>query len=64
MATDVNNENTRSRMEASSAGKRKYRGAAKEDESNTGHIWAAGFHHAVVCSCLAHIFKLMNRLFV
>jgi hypothetical protein len=26
----------------------------KEDESSTGRIWAAGFHHVMACSCLAH----------
>jgi len=36
----------------------------KEDESSTGHIWAAGFHHVMVCYYLARIFKLMKRLFL
>jgi hypothetical protein len=35
---------------------------AKEDESSTGHIWAAGFHHVMVRSCLAHVLKFMNCL--
>jgi len=34
----------------------------KEDESSTGHIWAAGSHHVTACSHLAHVFKLMNHL--
>jgi hypothetical protein len=34
----------------------------KEDESSTGHVWAAGFHH--VMAYLAHVFKLMNCLFL
>ena len=34
----------------------------KKDESSTGHIWAAGFHHFMTRSCLACIFKLMNCL--
>jgi hypothetical protein len=25
----------------------------KEDESSTGRVWAAGFHHVMACSCLA-----------
>jgi len=37
---------------------------AKEDESSTGHVWAAGFHHDMARSCLAHVSKLMNRLFL
>jgi hypothetical protein len=35
----------------------------KEDESNTGRVWAAGFHHVTACSCLAHVLKLKNCLF-
>jgi hypothetical protein len=23
---------------------------AKEDESSSGHVWAAGFHHIMACS--------------
>jgi hypothetical protein len=37
---------------------------AKEDESNTGHIRAAGFHHVTACSHLAGVLKLMNLLFL
>jgi hypothetical protein len=36
----------------------------KEDESSTGRIWAAGFHHVTAHSHLAHILKLVNRLFL
>jgi len=36
----------------------------KEDESSTGRIWAAGFHHVTAHSRLAPILKLMNRLFL
>jgi len=36
----------------------------KEDESSTGCFRAAGFHHVTACSRLAHIVKLMNRLFL
>jgi hypothetical protein len=36
----------------------------KEDESSTGHVWAAGYHHVTARSCLVRVFKLMNRLFL
>jgi hypothetical protein len=36
----------------------------KEDELSTGRIWAAGFHHVMVRSCLARVLELMNRLFI
>jgi hypothetical protein len=36
----------------------------KEDESSTGHVWAAGFHHIMVHSRLAHVLKFMNHLFL
>jgi len=36
----------------------------KEDESSTGHIWAAGFHRVMARSGLAHVLKLMNRSFL
>jgi hypothetical protein len=36
----------------------------KEDESRSGRIWAAGFHHVTARSRLARVFKLMNRLFL
>jgi hypothetical protein len=36
----------------------------KEDESSTGHVWAAGFHHVIACSRLLRGFKLMNHLFL
>jgi hypothetical protein len=32
----------------------------KEDETSTGHIWAAVFHHGTARSCLARVLKLMN----
>jgi hypothetical protein len=31
---------------------------AKEDESSTGHVWAAGFHHVMARSHLEHVLKL------
>jgi len=37
---------------------------AKEDESSTGRVWAAGFHHVTDRSRLARVLKLMNRLFL
>jgi hypothetical protein len=47
-------------MEASSAGSMST--GAKEDESDTGRIWAAGFHNVISGSRLADVLKLMNRL--
>jgi hypothetical protein len=34
----------------------------KHDESSTGGVWAAGFHHDTARSRLARLLKLMNRL--
>jgi hypothetical protein len=36
---------------------------AKEDESSTGRVWAAGLHHVTAQSRLARVLKLMNCLF-
>jgi hypothetical protein len=36
---------------------------AKEDESSTERIWAAGFHLVTAGSCLAGVLKRMNSLF-
>jgi hypothetical protein len=36
----------------------------KEDESSTGCVWTAGCHHVTVRSCLVHILKVMNHLFL
>jgi len=36
----------------------------KGDESSTGRVWAAGFHHARARSRLRRVLKLMNFLFV
>ena len=36
----------------------------KEDESNTGSIWAAGVHHVTARSRLARVLKLTNSLFL
>ena len=36
-----------------------------EDESITGRVWAAEFHHVTARSSrLARVFKLVNRLFL
>jgi hypothetical protein len=37
---------------------------AQEDESSTGRVWAARFHHVMACSRLVRILKLMNCLFL
>ena len=36
----------------------------EEDESSTGRVWAAGFHHVTARSRLARVLKLTNRLFL
>jgi len=36
----------------------------KEDESSTGRVWAAGFHHVTARSRLSSVLKLMKRLFL
>jgi len=32
----------------------------KEDESSTGRVWAAAFHHVMARSRLARVWKLVN----
>jgi hypothetical protein len=54
----VNSEKARNRMEASVIT------GAKEDESSTGRVWAAGFHHVTARSSLAGVLKLTNRSFL
>jgi hypothetical protein len=48
--------------------KARFRGSvsagANEDESSTGRVWAAGFHHGTVRSRLTRVLKLINRLFL
>ena len=61
-ATDLNRKNARSRILASLQGTMGT--GTKEDESSTGHVWAAGFHHVMAHSCLTRVFKLTNRLFL
>jgi hypothetical protein len=36
----------------------------KEDESTAGHVWTAGFQHIMAHSCLVHVLKIMNCLFL
>jgi len=36
----------------------------KGDESNTGRVWVAGFHHVSARSRFARVLKLRNRLFL
>jgi hypothetical protein len=36
----------------------------KENESSTGRVWAAGFHHVTARSRLARVLKHMKRLFL
>jgi len=60
-ATNLKSKNARSRMVASLWGS--VGTGTKEDESHTGHVWAAGFHHIKACSCLACVLKLMNGFF-
>jgi len=61
-AINSNSENTRSRTVAGLRGS--VGTGTKEDESSTGRIWAAGFHHITARSRLARVMKLMNRLFL
>jgi hypothetical protein len=37
---------------------------AKEDESSTRHVRAAGFYHVTARSRLARVLKIVNRLFI
>jgi hypothetical protein len=36
----------------------------KEDESSTGRVGAAGFHHVIARYRLARVLKIMNGLFL
>ena len=36
----------------------------KEDESSTGRVWAAGYHHVTARCRFAGVLKLMNRFFL
>jgi len=36
----------------------------KEDESSTGRVWAAVFHHVTARPRLVRVLKLMDRLFL
>jgi hypothetical protein len=57
-ATNSNSKNARSRMVASLQGS--VGTGTKEDESSTGRVWAAGFHHVTAPYCLAHALKFMK----
>jgi len=61
-ATNWNSENARSRMVATLRGS--VGTGTKEDESSTGRVWPAGFHHVTASCRLARVFKLMNLLFL
>jgi len=61
-ATNLNSENARSRIVASLRGS--VGTGTKEDESSTGRVWAAEFHHITARSRLASVLKLINRLFL
>ena len=56
VAPNSKSENGRSRMVASLWGSVGM--GTKEDESSTGRVWAAGFHHVAARSCLVCILKL------
>ena len=62
MATNLNIKNARGRMVSSLRGSMGTR--TKEDESTTGCVWAAGFHHVMAHSCLVRVLELMNCLFL
>jgi len=62
MATNLNTKNTRSRMVASLPGSDGT--GTKEDESSTGRVWAARFHHITARSRLPCVLKRMSRLFI
>jgi len=69
-ATNSNSENARSRMVASLRGSvgtgidHLVQGTGtREDESSSGRVWAARFHHVTARPRLARVLKLMNSLF-
>jgi len=61
-ATNSNCENARSRIVVSLLGS-VFMGT-KEDESSTGRVWVAGFHHITALSRVTRVLKLMNSLFL
>jgi len=61
-ATNSNSKNARSRMVAILQGS--VGTGTKEDESSTGRVWAAGFHHVTARSGFGRFLKLTNRLFL
>jgi hypothetical protein len=60
--TNSNRENARSRRVASLRGS--VGTGTKEDESTTGSVWAAGFHHVTARSRLARVLKFIKHLFL
>ena len=58
-AINSSSKNARSRMVVSLQGSA--RTGTTEDESSTGHVWAAGFHQVTTLSHLARVLKLMKR---
>jgi hypothetical protein len=60
MATNANSENVRRRQVLRGSVSM----AAKEDESSTGSVWVAGFHHFTAHSHLADVLKLVSHLFL
>ena len=64
VATDSNSGNTRSRMVASLRGS--VGTGTKEDESSTGCVLVAGFHHVIACShlvCFENYKPFMSLIF-
>jgi len=60
VATNLNSKNARSRMVANLQGSMGT--GTKEDESSTGHIWAAGFCHVMAHSrFISLIFQIFFR---
>ena len=57
--TNSNSENARSRMVTSLRGR--VRTGTTEDDSSTGRVWAARFHHVTDRSRLVRVLKLMTR---
>jgi hypothetical protein len=60
--TNSSSESARRRMVANLWGS--VDTGTKEDESSTGRVWAAGFHHVTARSRLERVLKIMNHLFL
>ena len=61
-ATNSNSKNARSRIVASL--RWSVDTGTNGDESSTGRVWAAGFHHVMARCRLTRVLKLMNVLFI